>query len=303
MDAFPFLELPGDSANFIVGYMQEEFGMGRFIENSCLIVPAIVKYDITIEGREVHLNRESNRANVVALANNTISADWPMSIMDAITSNVRPLIQANASLQYPTSHQGVDWASGGVLGYNLEMYKYDRSGSGKLWFQDPTPDIISTYNQMMFRGATIAASWSNTSHLIDDGVSINQTVSAKTVTNIFSSDFRWFAGAAIVQVATALLILPMFWGWWTLGGDLSMSPLNTALAFNSPVFKDVNSANGAKGVIKALGGMKVKFGVVAVSEQTTISQSSPGGGCVGGRLGIAESQSVATPQNGMNFRE
>lgn len=33
----------------------------------------------------------------------------------------------------------------------------------------------------------------------------------------------------------------MLWGFWNLGGDLTLSPFNAALAFDSPLLKDVNS--------------------------------------------------------------
>ncbi len=66
---------------------------------------------------------------------------------------------------------------------------------------------------------------------------------------------------------------------------MTLSPMEIALAFNSPLLSDVNSASGAKGVVEKLGGMKVKFGSVKDA----------------GRLGVAYSESVKRPYKGERF--
>lgn len=48
-----------------------------------------------------------------------------------------------------------------------------------------------------------------------------------------------------------------------------MSPFNVSLAFDSPLLEDVNSATGAKGVVREMGGTQLKFGVVDQAENST----------------------------------
>lgn len=52
----------------------------------------------------------------------------------------------------------------------------------------------------------------------------------------------------------------MFRGSWTLENDLNLSPFNIALAFDAPLFADINRETGAKGVIRAMGSRKIAFG-------------------------------------------
>lgn len=107
----------------------------------------------------------------------------------------------------------------------VDHYNYASTGFDLLW-HDPTPDIINTFNQFMFRAAAVATGYHTLDVLfgkqtrppLDPGISKNQTVAAvqEVTRNIYKSELRWWAGAAAMQLVTALLILPMFYGWWRL---------------------------------------------------------------------------------------
>lgn len=106
----------------------------------------------------------------------------------------------------------------------------------------------------------------------------------------------------IFEVVTIVLVLPLFFGWWTLGSDLSLSPFALALAFDSPILKDVNSAAGAKGVVHKLGSTQLRFGeTLPNSNPYMIGEKIPIR--TTGRLGFAESQNVIHPRKGMHFSE
>lgn len=83
-----------------------------------------------------------------------------------------------------------------------------------------------------------------------------------------------------------------------------MSPFNIALAFDSPIVKDVNSATGSKGVVEKIGNMQLTFGVVNSREWTSNTEDQgleEGKTC--GRLGIEESHIVVRPSKGTVFHE
>lgn len=90
------------------------------------------------------------------------------------------------------------------------------NGPLDLNYYDPTPSAISKFNQMMFRGALMSIGWPHLANLTDPDVSIYQNVAAlETIQlNAYQTDLRWYAGAAVLELMTVLLILPMFWGWW-----------------------------------------------------------------------------------------
>lgn len=59
---------------------------------------------------------------------------------------------------------------------------------------------------------------------------INSTVAGTTTrqVTVYSSDFSFFAGAAAVELFTIGIVLYTFYGWWRLGRNTSLSPLETA---------------------------------------------------------------------------
>ena len=79
-------------------------------------------------------------------------------------------------------------------------------------YLDPTPGIMKKFNELMFRGAVQVASQPKTAHLLDPDISVHQTVhvSQTLKQNVFKSDLRWYAGAAVFELLIVLLILPMF---------------------------------------------------------------------------------------------
>ena len=151
----------------------------------------------------------------------------------------------------------------------------------------------------------MSTSWANLTNLTDHGLPVEQTLQANQTTtqNVYRSDLRWFAGAAALEILAALFVLPLFWGWWTLDSPRELSPLGIALAFDAPLLKGANSATGASGVVKQMGDMCVRYGVVENSAGTCDTDDGVVKGTERGicRLGIAEIGSVRQPQKGMRF--
>ncbi len=88
---------------------------------------------------------------------------------------------------------------------------------------------------MMFRAGVWFANNQNETYLqswIDPGLEINYNTTAKpqSPVNVFVSDFSFFAGAAVVQLFSITITLFTFYGWWRLGRDVTLSPVETAKA-------------------------------------------------------------------------
>lgn len=287
---------------------------GEFVQTICELRPAILEYDISIEGHTISLPSQPDQGRFVAFVNNTKpESETPAALkmkqpstINSIPDALAPLINANASalLNENTSPGIIYSPDPQTFNVNvLRHYNYS-NGAYDLNFIDPTPNIIFDFNRLMLRSAAAASNYTHVKSLVDDGVLTNQTVLAhQTVQrNIFKSDLRWYAGAAIFELVTVVLILPMFWGWWTLGCHLTLSPFALALAFDSPILKGVNSAAGARGVVREMGGSKLKFGEV-VSDIPAVPNGEVPSGATTGRLGVAESHNVVRPRKGMQFSE
>lgn len=109
-----------------------------------------------------------------------------------------------------------------------------------------------------------------------------------------------YAAAVTFELVTVLLILPLFYGWWTLDSKLTLSPLNIALAFESPLLKDVNSAAGAKDIVQQIGDERIRYGEALSDDEIVVPASRLGAGTTG-RLGIGMMRNVTRPRSGMQF--
>ena len=300
-----------EGAYLTVGLAGWQNYKGAYVETSCWLNPAIVEYNVTIHNNILDFAESPDQGQLVSLANNTTPADIAnttkiqRTTIDGYTEWLSMFVNANASVSISS-----------VGGYNAS-YSYDFATFNPvaaqhmdlghdvtaLGFKDPTEDVIFKYNQLMLRGGVLASRLNDVLAGVDTGLTLKQTVKGtQTVEqNVFKSDLRWYAGATVVELLTILLILPMFWGWWTLGEtNYTLSPFTMALAFDSPLLDDVNSATGARGVVRELGNMQVKFGLVG-HEDSRLDQVAADGqaGIASGRLGIAEGSGVVRPRKGM----
>ena len=186
--------------------------------------------------------------------------------------------------------------------------KYDNSSPDPCTasYRDPTQDIVSSFNNLLFRSGVAASSFQNTTSLLDPGISIHQSVlSNQTMTlSVFKSDLRWFAGAAVLQIIAIAAIVPIFCGWWSLGVRTAMSPFEIANYFGAPLLKDVNSASSSRGINRAMGDVKVQFGAVYDSKVAVISgdkEQKKQIHKVTARLALDEAENVVRPRRGMRF--
>lgn len=270
-----------------------------------LALPARHPYCVTSFGASI---LTLTCTQMLRLANNTQAVDQSpeaasrvqKSGMDAIAVDVGLLTNTNVSHIRADTKAGGQWSMDTMSMNRFAAQHYHVGDRVDILWTDPTDDIVFVANQLMFRAGLIATNWPRGywEGLIDPGVEVNQTVEAtqEITQNVYTSDLRWYAGAAVIQIATALIILPMFLGWWRLGCNLTLSPFSIALAFDSPVLRDVNSAAGPKGVVDRLGGMKLKYGAIGCFGEKT------DGNRFDGRLGVAESQAVLSPHDGMTFK-
>ncbi|KAK3630913.1 hypothetical protein LTR56_017186 [Elasticomyces elasticus] len=137
---------------------------------------------------------------------------------------------------------------------------------------------------------------------MDEGLSVDQLIHGNQTTtqNVYRSDLRWFAGAAVLEIMAVMFVLPLFFGWWTLGNAPLLPPMELGLAFDAPCLKEVNSATGSSGVVQKVGDVHLKYGVIHTMNGPGIEDGKDSERMVC-RLGIAQSQNVQQPTRGMRF--
>ena len=78
-----------------------------------------------------------------------------------------------------------------------------------------------------------------------------------------------------------------------------MSPFSIALAFDSRILKDVNSAAGSRGVVEELASLRLKYGVVATNSEEQVESNDAK--VAPGRLGVGKNENVVKPYTWQQF--
>jgi hypothetical protein len=107
-----------------------------------------------------------------------------------------------------------------------------------------------------------------------------------------------------------------FDGYWTLGRNVSMSPLEIAKAFNAPLLESADSNADVKSLMRVVGERSVKYGAVStdaaaaaggtygVGKEGVQARMGYGASEIDGgqiRLEMADEQLVQMPQKGWKF--
>jgi len=168
-----------------------------------------------------------------------------------------------------------------------------------LRFDDPFDYILNKTRELMFRKA-----------LADANSSVIQaiTVDVQMSTNVYHTEYAFLVIAAVITLLAMIFVSTTFHGYWELGRDVSMSPLEIAKAFNAPLLAMEDSNNNNKGLVNSLGHKAVRYGVISepiehaslsgMKDNSTIKQS----GLKSAFLGIAERDAVQAPRAGQHFK-
>lgn len=141
--------------------------------------------------------------------------------------------------------------------------------------------------------------------LTDANSSHNQVVTVDIKTTIYQTDYGYLVLAVTITLLAMILVTATFYGYWDLGREVSMSPLEIAKAFNAPLLAGEDSNSDSKSLVKSAGHKAVRYGVISGSVElalladmknqstTTIEES----GMMSPRhLGIAERDAVVDPR-------
>ena len=135
---------------------------------------------------------------------------------------------------------------------------YSFAHCGLKW-TSPTSFVLNSMHTFMFRAALRVGNGSETQTF---------AVTRTGPTLLFYSDYR-FLGAAVAVVLVALVsVAVLLSGWWDLAHSVSLSPIETAKAFQSPLMAKAQNLAAVK-MIKELGTDRVKY----LPEQGIVSET------------------------------
>jgi Protein of unknown function (DUF3176) len=250
-----------------IQYKDKSPCQGDLIVRNCTIQTALVAYPVIID------------------SNNSISLDPTSTIFDDIVSH-------KININYDVAEFGTTTLGGyylalknkfnseahlrwvGAVGYELltsgstsTQYAItnvttpegdlDIGSSCALTFADPTMDIINSARELMFRTALGIAAGNS---------SLLQTVTGTQTTTpaVYESQYLYLGIAVILTGIAVIFVTLTFTGFWLLGRAVSMSPLETAKAFNAPLLENADSNADVKALMTVVGGRSVRYGAVSV---------------------------------------
>ena len=106
----------------------------------------------------------------------------------------------------------------------------------------------------MFRTALIAATPADVQRV---------PAMQKSTTLVFQVQYEYMLGAFALMLLCVASICYILVGWWDLGRDVSLSPLEISKAFNAPFLESNQSSNAdVDTLLKGIGERKVQYGEV-----------------------------------------
>ena len=130
-------------------------------------------------------------------------------------------------------------------------------------FNDPLDIILDAVRELSFRASLQAGKDNATITNAGQTVAYNGYVERA----IYVTDYRYMSIAVAIGVLGSFAVGSTFWGWWRLGRDFSLNPLEVAKAFDAPLLKGAGSNIGFKDYPKAIKRRKIRYGAVNVTDQ------------------------------------
>ena len=295
-------------------YKNDEACTGQLTGSTCLLRNAVGRYAISFDARRITDWNMTETVSLSAYADSqeSVGVGIPLpSTNGGFIIAANALYSGNASMQWTYSTPAMAMASPeNVLDnyltgpFALNYMNAPRLASASEYvsqldctttWSDPLPDVLAALQELMLRSAL---SLSN--------ATTPQTVRAAstTVRTRYLSDFRYLAAALAVMLVSTFATLPLLMGWWRFGRTMGLSPVETAKAFGAPELDEGSSMDEVEGLLRSVGGKKVRYGaVVATGAETKVAVRREDASAEEGdrkvrRLMIAEVDGVAAPRPG-----
>lgn len=206
-------------------------------------------------------------AGVEVLKNIDIHEPWmpgANSSLLGIYQTLKDVLESQASISY---QNGTWYESTTGLSASVQSESTVTDGSCSYSYADPIDHIILTTNTLTRQISIAKQLWGV------DASTRSSNVKAKGIQffrDVYhSTDYVYAIAGMVLTAICVLLVIPVYWGFWQLGRDVTMGPLEIAYAFQGPAFAGVTDTNGhVSGLVKAVGDTRIKY--AAVQDETGV---------------------------------
>jgi hypothetical protein len=271
---------------------------GDLEQHSCTLQSGIVDYAIVIKNDSVTFQNSDWR-------NDTFVSDLYLDSYPQDDPTQGDFIIAGfASAATDLFASSVTMYAGGVYGIvaaftGLQANQYLKANADGTYpsytnmsWNDPMDDMINSMREIALRTSIAAAS--NTSL----AGSVQSVPYKGTSTQIvYVTNYHYTIIAAAVSFLGILAVIPTFWGWWEDGRKVSMSPLEIAKAFDTPLLSIIDGNATATEIVSHMGERRIKYGELVQlggQEIDGYTRQRP-------KLAFCDAGSVIRPRNGKTY--
>jgi hypothetical protein len=223
--------------------------------DTCNIEAAVVEYPIVVQNTTVTLDTEM-LPNMSVISTYISPGDSPTAAkgqgagpLEGLNDFPGSYLAANTTLIIDPSRNISIYGGDSLLAdlfFIPEVSNYDDDiRRCALKFSSPTQYVLNSMHDFMFRASLQAGSTTDL-----QTISVQRT----SLTLIFHSNYRYLAASLVIMVLSLLTLLFPLWGWWELGRQVSLSPLETAKALGAPMLQAASRDSTIDGILKALTG-------------------------------------------------
>ncbi|KAF4998709.1 hypothetical protein FGRMN_3035 [Fusarium graminum] len=261
---------------------------GKVKVQTCDLHAGITKFPVRMNGKTVELEGTWKDDKFVE-RKYMMPADLVISgsgnVMGGFSMIVQSLYQSKAFMSF-TGATGYDVSSTGLPATQYLTMNGTVPGCQDTW-ENPMDDIIELTRDIGFRASLQYAKFNTTDKQ-------NVQYDSGTTTLVYVTDYNKMWIAIAVSLVGIFSVLPTFWGWWELGRDVSLNPLEIANAFGtvgdeSHIMRNVDPNQNVGGIVNAVNDIgPVRYGAWEMSDGVV-------------RLGFAGAGLVRNPSKGERF--
>jgi hypothetical protein len=250
----------------------------------CTLLPALLEYRVLLTNDSIALDPNFSYKDDQVVKYTPAYGFYgqgPGSTHGGMELVLSATFNSEASLVF-NGAVGYDLVTSGAPTYQYSSSDFNPQDCNIAW-SDPTDDMLGTARDLAFRTALRAANVTNTIN-----IQVFGAVEHNTLT-VYKSLFLFHALALVFTLLATLCVMPIFMGFWTLGRNVALSPIEVAKAFNAPILSNYDSNASVHALLDEVGAREIRYGSV---------QLTPGGQ---EKLLMSEPRWVATPEEGASF--
>ncbi|KAI4654379.1 uncharacterized protein J4E78_007425 [Alternaria triticimaculans] len=259
---------------------------GFLTRTNCTLTPATIEYPFIISNNTISLDPEKSWKTDRATAFH-VKHFIPQGpgVKGTLHGGFWLYLNTLYSSSSFTRHEGVyQWGSMNT-GTTAMRYVDNIGGGCSGNFTDPTFDIMSDARELAFRAALYADHIPETTFQVE--------VQQEWAKIIYRSHYIYLAFAVAITLIATLCVFSISLGWWHLGREVSLSPIEVAKAFAAPVLQNASSNAEVEALVKEIGSRRVRYGATW-NDENDIEETQP-------NLRFEEPGECEKPQNGQVF--